>query len=241
MASATFGIELEGIRETFRQWRAEQEPLEAQLCEAMAALLAYQSQLDRWQRQLVQEREQLREAQEQFERDQRVAEKVRRQKIAELTAELTAECEKNVSLTAQLQARTEELQSLDNLRAELSAQVELTRAQERELRRVLAETIREHEEERLQWANELQKLQEALQHRVELEITEPSVAISPESQVTEKNEQNETKQTSVAVGAAEVAGDGESPVFGSILQQFGKLRRQRAMGRQGQKIGGNSL
>jgi len=241
MAPVAVGIDIEGIRETFRQWRAEQDPLEVQLSESMAALLAYQAHLDRWQNQLVQEREQLRLAQEQFDRDHRAAEKVRTQKIAELTAELTAECEKNASLSAALQVRTEELHALANLRAELAAELELTRAQEKELQRVLAETIRSHEEERLQWQNELQSVREVFQHRAEAETSVLSAAPSEADQIAEKNEPTEARHAPAARSVAEATDEVDSPVFGSILQQFGKLRRQRAMGRQGHKIGGNSL
>src|SRR5882757_9825982 len=47
----------DAIRETFREWNAERDSLDAELSESLAALEAYQLHLDTWQQQLARERE----------------------------------------------------------------------------------------------------------------------------------------------------------------------------------------
>jgi hypothetical protein len=52
-------LERESIQATFREWQSEQDALDAELSESLAALSAFQSHLDSWQQQLARERESL--------------------------------------------------------------------------------------------------------------------------------------------------------------------------------------
>src|SRR5947207_1287120 len=65
----TAPINSQAIRESIRSWNAERESLDSQLTESIAALTAYQSHLDTWQRQLAADRKTLNEEREQFGRE----------------------------------------------------------------------------------------------------------------------------------------------------------------------------
>src|SRR3954464_7410122 len=138
----TTPINREPIRESFRTWHAERESLDAQLGESVAALTAYQSHLDAWQQQLATERKKLHGEREQFEREQASNDKGNSESIITLTNELNAAREKITALTTLLLNRTEELRSLDNRRAEVQTELELSRARERELAAALDENKR---------------------------------------------------------------------------------------------------
>ena len=68
-------------------------------------------------------------------------------------------------LTVSLLARTEELRTLDNRRAELVTELELSRAHERELKNSLDEQKRLLDEERAKSSQELRNLRELLEQR----------------------------------------------------------------------------
>ena len=215
MTTDTPLIVCDAIRSTFQQWRAEQEPLVAELSESLAALAAYQSNLDSWQRQLGRERDELGKARAQFDLDRAAAEKNQAHSLAE-TAETTTKLnearEKVASLTAALLARTEELRALDTRRTEVATELELTRAREAELKAAIEELKQTREQERLQWAEELRHLRELIEHRME----------------ETSSEQSQTTNWWQTDSASRVA---DSPVLNSIKEQFGKLRQQRATDR----------
>ncbi|MEX0610931.1 MAG: hypothetical protein WD738_11465 [Pirellulales bacterium] len=205
-------IDCEAVRGAFRQWRAQQEPLAAELSESLTALSAYQSHLDAWQRQLAVERDELRQARERFATERAAAEKSQAQSFAEISTELNAARDKIGSLTSALLARTEELRALDGRRAEVATELELARAREKELRATLEELRQSREQEELKWAEELRHLRELLEQRME------------ESSL----EQAQTTNWWQADGGSRMA---DNPVLGSIQEQFGKLRQQRASDR----------
>ena len=60
-------VDRECVADSFREWHAEQQLLDAQLAESVAALDAFQSNLDNWQQELARERDELREARDALE------------------------------------------------------------------------------------------------------------------------------------------------------------------------------
>jgi len=217
MSTDTALFDCEEIRGTFRQWQAEQEPLGSQLSESIAALSAYQSHLDSWQKQLGREREELAAERSQLDRDRAAVENNCTQAV-EVTAELNASREKVSSLTTALLARTEELRALDSLRAEAITELEFGRARERDLKTSLEELRQSRETEQLQWADELRHMRELLERsKVATDAAAHSNSVD--------NSQTAAPPTSNAKR------DGNSAVLGSIVEQFGKLRQQRAMDR----------
>jgi septal ring factor EnvC (AmiA/AmiB activator) len=211
-------LDCASIRSTFERWQADLEPLDAELSESLDALAAYQSHLDEWQQQLVSDRAEFAAAREQFAAERAEIEKTQARALAETTADLNAAREKIASLTAALLSRTEELRTLDGRRAEVATELELARARERELKAALEELKQSGEKERLESADELRHLRELLEHRIEAneaELAAASVELPP------------AKRSS----GGQLNGGCNSPVLGSIVEQFGKLRQQRALDR----------
>jgi chromosome segregation ATPase len=103
-------IDCDAVLGTFRQWQAEQEPIEAQLSESLAALSAYQSHLDGWQQQLVHDREELRILREQWQRELGEADQDR-SRASELAGDLAAARDEIATLTTRLQSGEEELRA----------------------------------------------------------------------------------------------------------------------------------
>jgi septal ring factor EnvC (AmiA/AmiB activator) len=212
------------VRETFRAWNTERESLDAQLNESLAALSAYQSHLDGWQQQLARERDELRAAREQLDRDRADAHETHAESSAAVASELNAAREKITALTTLLLNRTEELRSLDNRRAEVQTELELARARERELKAALDEHTCSVEEERSQWAEELRQLREVVERQIDApEVQEPAATVERPAPPA---------KTSAAGGGGAPALPRQNPVLGSIVEQFGKLRQQRAVQRQ---------
>lgn len=246
-------IDLEPIRGVFRQWRAEQEPLAAQVSESLNALSAYQSHLDAWQQQLARERDELHGKRDEWAREQAATGVDYESRLAELKSELTAARERVDSLSTALLSRTDELRTLDNRRAEVNTELELTRAREKDLRSDLEQCRKELEQERSQWSEELRELQELLEQQANAAAQAiecaPAAAVAGISNADSgpRYEQadatatsnadaavtaippspSETPPTSQSQQGSSNAGD-EQAVFGSVLQQFGKLRQQRA-------------
>ena len=155
-------LDREALHTTFETWAAEEESLDDQLGESLAALAAYQSHLDTWQKQLADERTELIYLREQFEREQAAAAESQTH-TQDAGAEFVAARQKVADLTVSLLARTEELRTLDNRRAELVTELELSRAHERELKNSLDEQKRLLEEERAKSSEELRNLRELLE------------------------------------------------------------------------------
>jgi len=158
-------VQCESMREAFRHWHAEQESLEEQLSESLAALSAYQSHLDAWQERLARERNELSEARAQWERE----------------------------------------------RAAVEAEIDQSRAKARELASALDEQKQILECERSNWAQELEQLRAG--------GAAPQISAEPVTLAAPRAPKTMT----------------ESPVLGSIMEQFGKLRQQRASDRQALK------
>jgi len=228
LISMTVSVPINGqqVRETFRAWHAEQESLDAQLSESLAALGAYQSHLDAWQQQLARERDQLNLLREQCDRDRALIEKNQPGASAESAADLQAAREKIAALTASLLSRTEELRASDNRRAEVVTELELGRNREYELRIALDEQKRTIEQERVHWAEEFARLRELLERQLESERNAGRAVAADHG-----SDPAQPPPPAVVKSATK----NESAVLGSIVEQFGKLRQQRAIDRQAQK------
>jgi hypothetical protein len=212
-------LNCETIRETFRAWNAERESLDSGLSESLAALEAYQLHLDDWQQHLARERKELQAAREQFDRDRSVSDKNHAESSASTIAELHAAREKITALTTLLLSRTEELRTLDNRRAEVQTELELSRVRERELKAAIDEERRSTDDQRTEWAEELKQLRDVLQSQLEAPVLDESVATVE-------------RQPPAPIPPASNGANRENPLLGSIAEQFGKLRQQRAVERQ---------
>jgi chromosome segregation ATPase len=211
-------LNCETIRQTFLAWNSERESLDSGLSESLAALEAYQLHLEGWQQQLARQRDELQAAREQFERDRSVSDKNNADSSAATVAELHAAREKITALTTLLLNRTEELRTLDNCRAEVQTELELSRARERELKAAIDDQKRSTDDERTEWSEELKQLRDVLQSQLEAPAVDEPIA------TTQRQAPTNTTTTSKSVHQ-------ENPLLGSIVEQFGKLRQQRAVER----------
>jgi len=223
------------IRETFQAWNAERDSLDSELSESLAALEAYQIHLDTWQQQLAREREELQNARGQFERDRLSADKNQSEASAATFSELHAAREKISALTTLLLNRTEELRTLDNRRAEAQTELELARARERELNAALDDHKRSVEQERSHRAEELKHLREVIERQLEAPVSEGPLAAV---EISVPSPLQTTPPPASPASKTPSSGDQprphENPLLGSIVEQFGKLRQQRAVERQAQ-------
>lgn len=185
MEAPQFVVDRECVASSFREWQEEQQRLDTQLAESVAALDAYQSNLDNWQQELVREREELRQLRADLQRAQ-AAGGGDTQQLADLTSEFES-------------SRNE----IERLRAELAA------AQSR-----------------------VQELNEAISTQQQ----------SAESRDTQSHDALDAAITDAAASTGQVDAAksgrggvaprrGVSPVLGSVMEQFGKLRQQRSLNR----------
>jgi hypothetical protein len=135
---------------------------------------------------------------------------------------MSAAREKITALTSSLLARTEELQSLDQCRTEIATELEQTKAREIELEAALEEQKHTFEHERTQWAEELRQVREMLEEQTKA------------ASLRQRNGESSPRSANQSRTAAynHPADLSENPVLGSIVQQFGKLRQQRASDRE---------
>ncbi|HEX2475990.1 MAG TPA: hypothetical protein VHK01_14665 [Lacipirellulaceae bacterium] len=205
----TFVKECNSIRATLHEWRAGQESLDTQLAESLSALAAYQSHLDAWQQQLAKEREGLRQAREGLEKERAPAEP---------GSELAEAREKISALSASLLTRTEELRQMDERRSQLASELEMNQAREKELVAALDEQKRTLEQERAHRAEELRNLERLTGS------ADPAAQPNSDKAIASLEQSGRSAANSGQIN--------ENPVLGSIVEQFGKLRKQRAQDRQ---------
>jgi len=227
MTTAIRQLDRDALHATFDTWTVAEESLDAELCESLEALSAYQSHLDAWQRELAAERSALIQAREQFERDQAAAAASQMNSPGEASAELTGARQKVADLTASLLARTEELRTLDLRRAELATELEMARAREKELMTALGEQKQLREKEHAQLTESLRQAREALAHRDDsADSAGHGGAAGGPSKPPLGLPRNPATTHRDRTGGA---------VLGSIVEQFGKLRQQRAVDREASK------
>lgn len=222
---------LEAARSQFERDRSESQTVLDLLERERNELRIDKEQLDSdWNElrgargKIEQERDELRAARNQLDRDRAAADKGQFEASATLTAELNAARDKIGALTTSLLSRTEELRTLDNRRAEVVTELELARAREKELKAALDEFKRTAEQERSHWKEELKHLRELLERRVETNAADERFVPTTEQLAAPAHAQ--------PAGAGTHATSRENPVLGSIVEQFDKLRQQRANDRQ---------
>jgi chromosome segregation ATPase len=212
MTTATITLDRELLHSSFRDWQAEQAMLDAQISDSVAALEAYQSHLDGWQRELARERDELQRWREELDREQ-VVDENRHDKNQRFEQELYDARTKITSLTTALLDRTEELRQLDRHRAEVNTELAAAKTRERDLSMAL-ETLRNSTDvQRVQWEAAIVEMRQQMEQSLEL-----AAADAPA----------ESGATDPPLGPIAAA----NPILGSLMEQFDKLRQQRSVGRQ---------
>ena len=158
MFDDTLTINGDALRESIHAWQTEQESLEAEWSESLSALVAYQSHLDVWQRELAAERDSLRSERETIEREQAAAAIDQESSSAQAIAQLTEARAKVAQLSEQLVTRTEELRILDQKRADLTTELEDAWAKAKQLATDAEEQKIAMDMERKIWAEQLSQL-----------------------------------------------------------------------------------
>jgi chromosome segregation ATPase len=212
MTNATITVDRELVQRSFRDWQTEQEALDAQLIDSMAALEAYQSHLDGWQCELARERDELQRLREELSRES-ASDGKDHEKLGRLEHELYEARTKITSLTTSLLDRTEELRQLDRQRADVSTELALAKARQRDLSTALDAAQKSFDVQREQWETAIAQMRHQLEQSLEIAGAE-----SPAEHVASE----------VQLGPIAAA----NPVLGSLMQQFDKLRQQRSVGRQ---------
>lgn len=212
--SVPISVDCEAMRESFRHWEAEQAAIDAQISESVEALAAYQSHLDAWQQQLAEERDELREMRIAIERD-REFNGAEQERMEQENKELSDARQQIASLTAVLLARTEELRALDHQRGDANTELNMARARERELAAALEAQQMSFSTERQQLEKELANLRQQLERGVNLVSNR---AAHRDEKGTVSPSRGESQRSA-------------SPVLGSVMEQFSKLRQQRSMNR----------
>jgi septal ring factor EnvC (AmiA/AmiB activator) len=204
--SPPVAVDREIVEHSFREWQQEQSLLDAQLAESVAALDAYQLHLDNWQQELARERDELHELREALERD-RAAGGAGNEHFEQLQRELNDSRDKVASLTTALLARTEELRELDRQRESVGTELAHARDREKELT------------DRLTAKGEPNR------------NSQPDAFDTAIEQAAASNQGDAARSGAAKVEPRRSA----SPVLGSVMEQFGKLREQRSMNRSNNK------
>jgi chromosome segregation ATPase len=212
MSSTIIAVERADFERSFREWQAEHSQLEVQLADSLAALEAYQSNLDNWQADLARERDELRELRAAIERECTASGNPSGQNEG-LRQELADARQKISSLTTALLARTEELRDLDHQRNEALAELSRAGAREQELSASLAAQQQSTEAERLEWEQRIEQLREDAQQAAELAARGTSFPPARNGEIPTASRPS------------------SNAVLGSVMEQFGKLRQQRSMNR----------
>lgn len=206
-------VDRELMQRSFRDWKAEQAELDSQLLDSVAALEAYQSHLDGWQRELARERDELQRLRDELSRET-VVDAAQQDKVAQLEQDLHEARTKISSLTSALLDRTEELRQLDRGRTDVNAELALAKVRERDLSAALDTLQKSSEQQRVQSESEITEMRNQLEQSLEL-----AAAIVPA-----ESGASDAPPGSVAAS---------NPVLGSLMEQFDKLRQQRSVSRQG--------
>ena len=212
MTPSLVSVDRESVEHSFREWQEEQSLLDAQLAESVAALDSYQSHLDNWQQELAREREELRQLREAVEHDQAPG-STGNEQIELLNQELRESREQVSSLTMALQTRTDELRELECQRETIEAELALVRGREQELEAAVA----------AQQSGSDTQTHHGNQHQAAFDKAVEQAAAANQGEA-------------VKSGTAKVEPRrGASPVLGSVMEQFGKLREQRSLNRSNNK------
>lgn len=211
--TAPIAMDHDVIHDSFAVWHERESSFDEQLADSLAALDAYQSHLDAWQRELAAQRQALDDEREQLDQD-RGAAKDHAAELQKVSTELSEARAQIGSLSKALLDRTEELRQLDAKRAELTTELELARA--REQGQAAKSDQQRPDSLPPQWAEELKHLRELFERQME-----------PADIEAAWHEQLDDPPAELDAT--------ENPVLGSIVEQFGKLRQQRAQGQRNRK------
>lgn len=180
---------------------------------------------------IEQEREEIRAERKQAESNRTAYEQGTSEAAGVMLIELNAARDKITSLTTNLLNRTDELRTIDKSRAEAATELEIMRERERELKAALYEHQQAAERERQLWKEELHELRASLQQRIEVKHEKSLVGVVLRESVS--HVVGGVPSETVVVEAGKQATSPQNPVLGSIVQQFDKLRQQRASDRHG--------
>jgi chromosome segregation ATPase len=211
MTTATITLDRELVQRSFRDWQAEQAVLDSQLSDSVAALEAYQSHLDNWQRELARERDDLQRLRGELDRD-KVVDGNRHETVDKLEHELYDSRAKITTLTTALLDRTEELRQLDRGRAEVNTELAAAKTRERDLSTALETLHKASDVQRGQWEAAIAEMRQQMEQSLELTAADALADSSP---------------SDPPLGPIAAA----NPVLGSLMEQFDKLRQQRSFGR----------
>ena len=226
-------LDYQPIHDCFGQWREEHELLDGDLNETFASLEAYQSQLEDWQRELATQVDELRREKKRLDRDRAESKQCEDQFDAN-TEELNGARQQMAQLSKELLSRTDELRELDRKRSELATELELARARDHELSAALDDQKQWMDQQRNQWTEELKHLRELVEQRPAA-AEEYQRAAPGNDSISSDGAQGADESSDEEPGAGDPETEGpwdENPVLGSIVAQFGKLRKQRSAGRQ---------
>ena len=129
-----------------------------------------------------------------------------------MNQELRDSREQVFSLTTALQTRTEELRELDRQRETIEAELALVRGREKELEAAVA----------AQQSGSDTQSHHGNQHQAAFDKAVEQAAAANQGEA-------------VKSGTAKVDAPRASPVLGSVMEQFGKLREQRSLNRSNNK------
>jgi septal ring factor EnvC (AmiA/AmiB activator) len=225
MTAANNTIDHSIISDSFHGWREEQETLQSQLDESLAALTAYQSHLDAWQSELAAERDSLRKERDEIARE-RISIDDQRAQLDLLAKASGQSTEQNSALSKALVDRTDELRQMDRRRGELTTDLQLSQAREKELAVTLEKERESIAEQKAKWEDENRRLRE----RLKREMASPNIGEAYDEE--EEPGDVPPEQPSHPTERVERRNSNDNPVLGSIIEQFGKLRQQRASNRQ---------
>jgi chromosome segregation ATPase len=192
------------VAECFRNWKEDQRTLDAELNESLAALEAYQANLDAWASSLARERQQFNQERHSWELTRSEGE-IDPRKLDEVTAELEAAREHVTRLTGELLTKTDELRTVEKICTELSSELDRLRGRESDL---AAQLDKERSRLKAIEKDHADQLEHWRQEREQAKSQPNPPAISNHGPRLSNN-----------------------PVIGSVVAQFDKLRQQQAEGR----------
>lgn len=191
-----------------QQWEEQHAQAEVDLAESLAAIEAFQRQLEDWQLQLATEREELENQRTEWEtQQQQLANE--EQSNAELSTQLTADLDQ---ANSELEQANGELATLRGNLAKAIEERDDASKRSGEMGRQLHEALQREGE----IASQLDLCRDELAElRIQVGTAKPATTPAP---IVDAGEPETSPPTPLA----------SDPVLDSVLAQFGKLRQQRA-------------
>ena len=215
MNSTTITVDRELVHSSFRDWQAEQAVLDAQLLDSVAALEAYQSHLDGWQRELARERDELERLREELDRE-KVVDGNQHDKNQQLEQDLSRCARENHVAYDGAPGPNGGAAATRSRRAEVNTELAVARSREKDLSSALEALQKSSDLQRLQWEAAIVEMRQQLEQSLEFAAVEAAAQAPVEANASDPQ-----------VGPTTSA----NPVLGSLMEQFDKLRQQRSVGR----------